>query len=477
MKGPEQRPEAKGKAEEKPSRKGRHVSTRDGPDASKNSVLNLQRTIGNQGVLSLLHSGAVQAKLRVSQPGDADEVEADRVAASIVSSPAAPTLHRKCACVGGGSSCPECESEEVEQGKGIHRKSSPHGSEVAESSEELLQALGTGQALDAGVRESMESGFGQDFGGVRIHTDRRAAESARALGARAFTFKSDIVFDSSEYSPGTESGKRLLAHELVHVGQQNANANYRSAAPVPTSHVREGVIQRDDKIPGWNFTPSDYAALVKAKKDLTLDSDSGWVPSKLQENILSTLRYTLDAKRTPSATEGINVQDFYHGHLVIPNEAKIPLKTSEKRTAFEEKKDEVEEKTLGKAGKVTKENLPDYTKALTGILPGYGGFLDEAVKIKGAAVIYHTFEFSTPSDLKKSGGNLEYGSPRRNYMTPLDTNVPKPYTPPDINNASSYSQDYTHVSQFAFLVGPDGKVHVRPGTTRQLSTVVGTPLD
>lgn len=61
-----------------------------------------------------------------------------------------------------------------------------------------------------------------DFSGVRVHTDARAAESASAIAARAYTVGRDIVFAASEYAPHTPEGRSLLAHELAHVAQ-NAN--------------------------------------------------------------------------------------------------------------------------------------------------------------------------------------------------------------------------------------------------------------
>lgn len=66
----------------------------------------------------------------------------------------------------------------------------------------------------------MEARFGHDFGRVRIHTDDRAVESARAVGARAFTLGSDVVFGQGQYQPETSPGMRLIAHELAHVVQQ-----------------------------------------------------------------------------------------------------------------------------------------------------------------------------------------------------------------------------------------------------------------
>src|SRR6266487_3342087 len=77
-----------------------------------------------------------------------------------------------------------------------------------------------GQPLDAATRAFMEPRFGHDFSGVRVHTDARAAESARSVRASAYTAGRNIVFGEGRYAPGTSSGARLLAHELVHTIQQ-----------------------------------------------------------------------------------------------------------------------------------------------------------------------------------------------------------------------------------------------------------------
>jgi len=203
--------------------------------ATVNPFLALQHNIGNQAMLRLLAAGAVQAKLRISQPSDADELEADRVADRVAASPEPPAIHRKCNCEGGGASCPACEEEEVEQAKGIHRKasSSSGGNETVPS--DFLKSIGPGQPLDSSTRGFMESRFGRDFGGVRIHTGDQASESARFIQARAFAAGSHVVFDAGQYSPNSLSGKRLLAHELTHVAQQSrtGKSNVVHRAPPP----------------------------------------------------------------------------------------------------------------------------------------------------------------------------------------------------------------------------------------------------
>lgn len=87
---------------------------------------------------------------------------------------------------------------------------------------EVREALGaSGRPLDGQVRAEFEGRFGRDFGDVRVHTDARAARSADAAGADAYTVGTRIVFARGRYAPETSRGAALLAHELTHVAQQS----------------------------------------------------------------------------------------------------------------------------------------------------------------------------------------------------------------------------------------------------------------
>ena len=98
-----------------------------------------------------------------------------------------------------------------------------------------------GQPLSAPLRAFFESRLGRDLGNVRIHTDARAARAAREIDARAYTLGRDVVFGAGEYQPDTDSGRRLLAHELVHVVQQ-------SIGTAPAVPQRKGRTRwRDDR--------------------------------------------------------------------------------------------------------------------------------------------------------------------------------------------------------------------------------------
>ena len=89
-----------------------------------------------------------------------------------------------------------------------------------ELEQSIQQARGGGQALDKSVQGQMESAFDADFSGVRVHADAEADTLNRTLNSRAFTTSQDMFFRQGAYSPGSSSGRELLAHELTHVVQQ-----------------------------------------------------------------------------------------------------------------------------------------------------------------------------------------------------------------------------------------------------------------
>lgn len=107
------------------------------------------------------------------------------------------------------------------------------GEERAETASPIHQVVGSGggSPLDARTRATMEAALGASFEHVRVHTDDRASESARSVGANAYTVGSDVVFRRGQYDPGSSSGQRTLAHELAHVVQQSQGPVDGVAAP------------------------------------------------------------------------------------------------------------------------------------------------------------------------------------------------------------------------------------------------------
>jgi hypothetical protein len=127
----------------------------------------------------------------------------------VIPTPAA----RSCSC-GKTGQC-DCKDHEVLQRAG---NGGPGPTSVPAGVARTIAS--PGRSLDAGARATMESRFGRDFGGVRVHTDHQAAESARAVNARAYTVGQHIAFDRGQYQPHTPAGQQLLAHELAHTVQQ-----------------------------------------------------------------------------------------------------------------------------------------------------------------------------------------------------------------------------------------------------------------
>jgi hypothetical protein len=209
----------------------------------------LQRRFGNQGTQALLRArlgggeraspvaekpqpaierqsgtATLQTSSRdaISQAGDALEQEAERVADQVMRMPhlPAPVATERASVL-----------QRSAAGAAVHQTVPPIVHEVLRS---------TGRPLDRAARAFMEPRFGQDFGGVRVHTDTKAAQSAEAVDARAYTVGQDVVFGSAQYNPNTQSGRTLLAHELVHTVQQGGHTRGTSVAraPGPTAGAR-----------------------------------------------------------------------------------------------------------------------------------------------------------------------------------------------------------------------------------------------
>jgi hypothetical protein len=151
------------------------------------------------------------------------EMMGPRLSAPQKAEPAPPfvsggVLQRKCACGNHsmGGDCGECSKKE-----GLLQRRSGGGFESPEVPRIVNEVVNSpGQPLNSEARAFMEPRFAHDFSSVRVHTDARAAESALAVNALAYTIGRDVVFGAGQYAPATSEGRKLLAHELTHVEQQ-----------------------------------------------------------------------------------------------------------------------------------------------------------------------------------------------------------------------------------------------------------------
>lgn len=148
------------------------------------------------------------------------------------------------------------EDEELLQGKWLRRQ--PEEEELmmkpvvgveggdldADTDSAINAARSGGSPLPDPVRRDMESAFGADFSGVRVHTGSRATELNESLSARAFTTGSDIFVRNGDYQPTSASGQELLAHELTHVIQQGGGTARRHPARERSSRAQRHVLKR-----------------------------------------------------------------------------------------------------------------------------------------------------------------------------------------------------------------------------------------
>ena len=235
---------------------------------------------------------AIQTKLSISAPGDLYEQEADRIADQVMRMPD-PSLARSSTdsmpvrALSLQRQCATCEDEEELQRKPNSPYTETSGSGLDRVAATLRQG---GRPLDLTTLVFMEPRFGADFSAVRIHTNSQAAESARSVNALAYTVGRDVVFNSGQYAPHSDSGKRLLAHELTHVVQQwrsggscVGQSNEKGLSP---TYQPAPLIQRAEKInkeavrlfnPKTQISAAEVALL--AEKTLKVSGDYDLVVS------------------------------------------------------------------------------------------------------------------------------------------------------------------------------------------------------
>lgn len=152
-----------------------------------------------------------------------------------------------------------------------------------------------GRPLDATIRAPMEARFAHDFSRVRIRDDPQAARSAAAIGARAYTVGNDIFFARDRYSPATERGAALLAHELGHVVQQ-AGARRPNGLRLADGHTSNGAAA--------TTTLAEQAVQRQPESDPHIGPGLPSAPSQLGG---LTIRLQLDSNMLPTGKASISV--------------------------------------------------------------------------------------------------------------------------------------------------------------------------
>ncbi|MDQ6867026.1 MAG: DUF4157 domain-containing protein [Pseudomonadota bacterium] len=216
----------------------------------------------------------LQPKLAIGAINDPIEHEADRIADQVMRMPdpdlsiaATPAqLSRKCAA------CAKEEKTQTVQTK-------PAGSAESTASEAppiVHKVLSSpGQPLDMATRAFMEPRFGHDFSHVRVHTDTKAEESARAVNALAYTVGQNIAFGAGQYAPETAAGRRLTAHELAHTIQQSAAAHVPLRLQICSNSDAE---EANPKLTATGLSNETSASMHSSGVVLQRQDDDGGLP-------------------------------------------------------------------------------------------------------------------------------------------------------------------------------------------------------
>jgi hypothetical protein len=240
----------------------------------------------------------LQRKMTVGPSRDSFEAQADRAASHVVGGGSG---HPAITPLGAGPAQRAMDEEETAQRKTkapeeeLQRKSKVPEDELqrkaAMPDEELQRApsgtgpgaapasvetgirsaRGGGSPLPDATRSRMETGFGRDFGAVRVHDDSRADRMNSAINARAFTSGSDIFFSRGSYDPGSRPGQTLLAHELTHVAQQTSPGSVRTSALQREENVPETSTREDEEQP----KPRIWKPSPKSARSINLDAEGG----------------------------------------------------------------------------------------------------------------------------------------------------------------------------------------------------------
>jgi len=195
--------------------------------SSVSPIFFFQQTVGNQAIIRMMKSihsplsmiGQIQTKLKIGQPNDKYEQEADRIAEKIMTMSSStcvsyeeerlqPKLIDEISPIIQRQETEEEEEKEVIQTKRIIDEGEK---EIPEIETYISRTRGLGNPLPPGIRAFMEEKFGVDFSNVRIHADSEAARMARALNAEAFTYGRDIYFGEGRYRPETTEKLPCLA--------------------------------------------------------------------------------------------------------------------------------------------------------------------------------------------------------------------------------------------------------------------------
>jgi Domain of unknown function (DUF4157) len=162
---------------------------------------------------------------------------------------------------------------------------------------------GGGAPLEPTTRSFMEERIGHDFSDVRVHTGGLADESARSIGAQAYTVGTDVVFRSGSYQPDSPAGQRVIAHELTHVVQQKAGpvAGTPAAGGIRLSDPSDSFEQAAERNADRIMSGGSAEAPAPTAQTVVQRAQSG--EEEAEEAEVQTLRVQRQADEEPPAED------------------------------------------------------------------------------------------------------------------------------------------------------------------------------
>jgi hypothetical protein len=207
----------------------------------------------------------LQRKLSVGASDDPLELEADRVADQVMA-----------------ASNPRVDATAPPQVSRFSRQSNTQMDAAPTSVERVVSVAS--RPLDPALREDMEQRFARDFSQVRIHTGTNAERSASDVNANAYTVGQQIVFGRGQFAPGTRNGRRLIAHELTHVLQQEGSLGRSGGEPAAGA-----VVHRDSRRQAPDTTKKPPKKAGAPAKDSTSSGRPTWEEALATMNAITAM--------------------------------------------------------------------------------------------------------------------------------------------------------------------------------------------
>jgi hypothetical protein len=261
-------------------------------------------------------SEPLQAKRSISIAGEmAGKVKRMEMSVPVNFSSSKNTINRKCA---------HCEEEE----KQLQRKEgSVESNSVAPPIvHDVLNSSG-GRSMDTDTRSFMEPRFNYDFSSVKIHDNDIAAKSANSINALAYTSGNNIVFNSGQYNTNSNSGKRLLAHELTHIVQQENKSNNKinrwaiGPAPAPGDWAE---VTDAEQIRRLGQAEAIVRGVLTSRRCQNFFSSGCGAPTALQDAFDNARIYLIPvddnvfgARQSGSADIAFNLRSFRIGRFMM----------------------------------------------------------------------------------------------------------------------------------------------------------------